>query len=126
MKTKVFDPIVRLTSQMMMEKIKVGFGDKILIIRANKLSYLGCWIGLMFKTKNSKNLLFDLPGKWGIHSFFVFFPFLALWLNKKNKVLEWKIVKPFSFFVKPKKEFAKLIEIPVNEENKEILSIFRR
>ncbi|HLF53612.1 MAG TPA: hypothetical protein VI544_00355 [Candidatus Nanoarchaeia archaeon] len=109
-----------------MEKIKVGFGNKKIIFSVKRLSYANYWIGLMFKTKNSENLLFDLPGKWGIHSFFVFFPFLALWLDEKNKIMEWKIVKPFSFFVKPRKRFSKLIEIPINNKNEPILSIFRR
>ncbi len=110
----------------MMEKIKVGFGSRKLSLDVKRLSYWNYWIGLMFKSKNSENLLFDLSGRWGIHSWFVFFPFLALWLDEKNKVIEWKIVKPFSFFVCPKKKFAKLVEIPVNSKNKQITSIFRR
>lgn len=109
-----------------MEKIKVGFGNKKIIFGVRRLSYFNYWIGLMFKTKNSENLLFDLPGKWGIHSLFVFFPFLALWLDEKNNVMEWKIVKPFSFFVKPRKKFSKLVEIPINNKNSSLLSIFRR
>jgi len=108
------------------EKIRVGFGNKKFSLSVRRLSYPGYFIGLMFKSINSENLLFDLPGKWGIHSFFVFFPFLALWLDEKNNILEWRIVKPFSFFVKPKRKFAKLIEIPISSENKKIISIFRR
>lgn len=109
-----------------MEKIRVGFGSKRFSLSVRRLSYCEYFIGLMFKSKDSENLLFDLPGRWGIHSFFVFFSFLALWLDKKNSVVEWKIVKPFSFFVKPKRKFARLVEIPVNSKNKKIISIFRR
>lgn len=109
-----------------MEKIIVGFGSKKFFLNVRRLSYLNFFIGLMFKSKDSENLLFDFGGRWGIHSWFVFFPFLALWLNKKNKVIEWKIVKPFSFFIKPERKFAKLIEVPVNSKNREMVSFFRR
>jgi len=109
-----------------MEKIKIGFGNKKILVNTRKLSYFDYFRGLMFKTKNSENLLFDFGGRWGIHSFFVFFSFLALWLDEKNKVVEWKVVKPFSSFVRPKKKFAKLIEIPLNDKNREVLAVFRR
>ena len=105
-------------------KLKAGFGNKKFNIEVKKLSYFSYWLGLMFKFKNSENLLFDLPGKWGIHSFFVFFPFLALWLDDKNKVIKHKIVNPFTFYVNPGKKFAKLVEIPLNDKNKSIISIF--
>ncbi len=105
-------------------KIKIGFKSRKIKIEVKKLSCLNYFLGLMFKTRNSPNLLFDLPGKWGIHSFFVFFSFLALWVDEKNNVLGWKIVKPFSFHVSPGKKFAKLIEIPLNKQNKSIISIF--
>ena len=109
-----------------MKQIKVGFGNKIFYLDVKKLSYAGFLTGLMFKSKNSENLLFDMPGEWGIHSFFVFFPFLALWLDEKNNVVDWKIVKPFSLFVKPKRKFSKLVEIPLNLKSQKIISIFRR
>ncbi len=123
MKTKVFDPIRGLTSQIMM-RLRVGFGSRKINIKARKLSFKEQFVGLMFKSKNSENLLFDLPGKWGVHSFFVFFPFLALWLNEKNKVIGHKIVKPFTFYVNPGKKFARLVEIPLNDKNKAIISVF--
>ena len=72
--------------------------------------------GLMFaRKKNAKILLFDLGKKCRepINSFFVFFPFIAVWLDGKN-VIDVKIVKPFLPFVRPKKSFDKLIEIPLN------------
>lgn len=107
-----------------MKSIKVGFKGKKISVRVKELSYFFYWLGLMFKSRDSENLLFDLPGRWGIHSFFVFFPFLALWLDEKNKVLEWKVVKPFSVYVKPRKKFAKLVEIPINSKNKGLIQNF--
>ena len=105
-------------------QIKVGFRKKRIGISAKRVSMLGASIGLMFRTKNTENLLFDLPGRWGIHSFFVFFPFLALWLDEKNRVLELKVVKPFTFHAMPKKRFAKLVEIPINMGNRQLVSDF--
>ncbi|MEM4259256.1 MAG: hypothetical protein QXS38_00635 [Candidatus Pacearchaeota archaeon] len=105
-------------------KIKVSLKDKKFSIKVKELTNFGCFFGLMFKSRNSENLLFNLPGKWGIHSFFVFFPFLAIWLDEKNKIIEWKVVNPFSFYIKPQRKFSKLIEIPLNEANKRRLSYF--
>jgi uncharacterized membrane protein (UPF0127 family) len=107
-----------------MKSIKVGFKGKKISIEARKLSFREQFMGLMFKSRNSENLLFDYPGKWGIHSFFVFFPFLAIWVDNKNKVQELRVVKPFTFYVEPKQEFARLIELPINERNKKIINIF--
>ena len=80
----------------------------------------------MFKKKTTENLLFECNEKTRlrIHSYFVFFDFLAIWLDKENKVLEWKIVKSFTSNVKPKRSFFKLIEIPFNKKNEEIIKSF--
>lgn len=80
-------------------------------------------IGLMFKSRNTKALLFGSkkPFQKAIHSYFVFFPFVAVWLDEKNNVVEIKIVRPFTFMCKPKKTFTKLVEIPLNPKyNKEV------
>jgi uncharacterized membrane protein (UPF0127 family) len=86
--------------------------------------------GLMFSSrKNARALLFNFrkPTNLAIHSFFVFYPFLAVWLDNKNKVVKMSIVKPFTPFVKPKKSFLKLIEIPLNEKYEKITkSIYHR
>jgi uncharacterized membrane protein (UPF0127 family) len=106
-------------------KIKVGFGRKRMFVDVTKVSPFESF-GLMFRTRWTGNLLFDFKkeGKWAISAFFVFFSFLALWLDEKNNVLEYKIVKPFTFSVQPKNEFAKLIEIPLNNKNKNLISHF--
>ncbi len=73
--------------------------------------------GLMFcRKKNARALLFDFEKsvKLNIHSFFVFFPFVAVWLDDKNKIIEIKIVRPFTVAVNPKKPYQKLVEIPMN------------
>lgn len=107
-----------------MKKLRVGFGNKLFEVEARELRELEMFLGLMFRTKNTRNLVFEKRGRWGIHSFFVFFDFLALWLDKNNEVIEYKIVKPFTPYVAPSREFARLVEIPLNEENREIVGLF--
>ena len=101
----------------------IKYKKKKVEIPVKKISEFGKFSGLMLKTKNSENLLFEFKknANLKIHSFFVFFPFLAIWLDKKNRVLEIKIVKPFSISVGIKKSFSKLIELPFNNKNKGIL-----
>ena len=95
-------------------------------IPVKKVSSFGKILGLMFKAKNTENLLFEFrkKTKMSIHSFFVFFPFLAIWLDDENKVINFKIIKPFTLKVKPKKPFSKLVEVPFNNKNKKILGFF--
>lgn len=100
-------------------------GSKIIeISNVKKLSSFGKVIGLMFcRRKNAKALLFEFKkqSKIKIHSLFVFFPFVAVWLDDKNKIVDRKIVKPFRFSVFPKKSFSKLIEIPIDERHMKIV-----
>ena len=88
-----------------------------------KVSEFGKFSGLMFKGKNTENLLFEFRN-WktaGIHSFFVFFSFAAVWLDKKNNVVDFEVVRPFRFLVNSKKPSTKLVELPINYENREII-----
>lgn len=86
--------------------------------------------GLMFSSrKNARALLFKFnkPTRLAIHSFFVFYPFLAIWLDEKNKAVKISVVKPFNPFVKPKKSFTKLIEIPLSKKYRKIIkNIYHR
>ena len=81
------------------------------------------FFGLMFRSKKTKALLFDFKkrNKLGLHSFFVFFPFIALWLDEENNVLELRKVKPWKLFVGPNNSFFKILEIPVNKRYKTII-----
>jgi len=104
----------------------IYFKKKKLKINAKKVSSLGKISGLMFKTRNTKSLIFKFNRKTNmrIHSYFVFFNFLAIWLDENDKVIEYKIVKPFTLSVRPKKSFCKLIEIPISGKNQEIIKFF--
>ena len=102
----------------------IKIGGKKINISCKKVSFFGGVRGLMFRNKETKNLLFEYSGS--IHSFFVFFNFLIIWLDKKNNVVDFKIIKPFRFHVKTEKKFKKFIEIPLNSKNKKIIDFFRR
>ncbi|MBU0467290.1 MAG: DUF192 domain-containing protein [Nanoarchaeota archaeon] len=106
--------------------MKINFNKKWIDIDLRKTSQLGKVFGLMFKSSKTQNLLFEFSDREikTIHSFFVFFPFLAVWLDKKNKVLDYKLVKPFTLAVNSKTAPKKLIEIPLNNKNKKIVEIF--
>ena len=106
----------------------INYSGKNLKINARNLGFFFRFIGLMFKGKDIGNLLFDFREDVGlsIHSLFVFFPFLAIWLDSKNNVLECRIVRPFCFNIKPKRNFRKLVEIPLKYKNEKIDEILSR
>jgi len=74
--------------------------------------------GLMFRTRKTKPLLFEFnqATRMAIHSLFVFFPFNAIWLDENNKIIEQRVVRPFTFSICPRKPFRKLIEIPISKK----------
>jgi len=82
-------------------------------------------IGLMFSKRNSRPLLFDFKKltREAIHSFFVFFPFIAIWLDENNNVIETQVVRPFTLLVRPRKQFYRLIEIPLNDKYKQLIKL---
>jgi uncharacterized membrane protein (UPF0127 family) len=82
--------------------------------------------GLMFsRGENAEILLFSFKRKQkiNIHSFFVFFRFVALWLDNKNSVIDMKIVRPFTLSIS-QKPACNLIEIPFNKKNKKLINFF--
>ena len=109
------------------KKIQFGFHDKKIEISVKKFSGIGNFTsGLMFLSrKKAKALLFEFkkPERFSITSLFVFFPFIALWLDDKNNVIEMKIVKPFTWHIPSRKPYCRLLEIPFNDKYKDILEI---
>ncbi len=99
------------------EKISFLYKDRRFSVSVKECSELEKATGLMFKSEeNASPLLFSFekPTRFWIHSLFVPFPFMAVWLDGKNKVVGIRRVEPYTLSVKPKKPFTKLIEIPVN------------
>ncbi|MDD5224691.1 MAG: DUF192 domain-containing protein [bacterium] len=68
--------------------------------------------GLMFSRR--KNILLVLPregrNRAAIHSFFVFFPFQAVFINSRNEVVDSKRMKPFRVF-RPRKPASHVLEV---------------
>ncbi len=71
--------------------------------------------GLMFSKK--KNVLLTVPyeskSHAAIHSFFVFFPFYAIFLDSNKEVVDFKKMKPFQIY-SPKKSAKYILELCEN------------
>lgn len=119
-------PYIFLNSLKNMNLIIVHFKGKRKAISVNRLSFLGKLRGLMFRTRETPNLLFEFgkPKKISLHSWFVFFPFLVLWIDEKNQILEVRKVMPFTTTIMPSKPFRKIVEMPFSRQNKDIISFF--
>jgi len=91
-----------------------------------KVNFVGEAIGLMFsRRQKADSLLFEFkkPTEIKIHSYFVFFSFIAIWLDKESNIIELRKIKPFEISNGIKKPYFKLIEIPINEKNKERIKL---
>ena len=106
--------------------MKLRFKGKNIEINAKVCNNFKKFIGLMFcRREKAKALLFEFKKSTQIriHSCFVFFPFLALWLDKQNKIIDLKIVKPFNWNIFSGKSCQKVIEIPINKKYSRIVKI---
>lgn len=87
-------------------------------------------LGLMFRTSDTENLLFDFSreGNQGrqLTAWFVFFPFYAVWLNKRGKAVDICYIKPWEFYIHTRKNFSTILEFPVNSRNRKLIQILRR
>ncbi|VVB98389.1 putative ACR [uncultured archaeon] len=69
-------------------------------------------LGLMFSDR--KNILFVLGSEriFGIHSFFVFFPFDAVYLDEKKRIVDVvRGIAPFTLYVENKRPAKYLLEL---------------
>ena len=92
-------------------------------VEAERKSLVGKMTGLMFRSRNTRNMLFSFGknSKVALHSWFVFFPFLCLWLDNKMNVVEMEVVMPFSTRIVPKNGFKHVLELPFNDDNSKII-----
>ena len=103
-------------------KIKI----KDLFLDVKKCNGLHRVKGLMFSRKEkAKALLFDFnkPSRITIHSLFVFFPFVVVWLDSKGKVIVIRKIKPFTLSVSIKKPYSRIIEIPMNKKYSDVVKL---
>ena len=111
----------------MKKKIIIHYKKRRIKIIAEECNFLIKFAGLMFsRREKAKILLFRFGNKRKImiHSFCVFYPFVAVWLDEKNRIVDLKIVKPFILCVSHKNKADKLIEIPLNRKNKKLAKFF--
>lgn len=111
------------------KELIIGYPNKKIKVSVKECNLFWKSVGLMFSRRETANILlfsFKNKQKIAIHSFFVFYKFLAVWLDENNKVVDLKIVKPFTFCVFPSRDSFKLVEIPINRNNKNLISFFRR
>ena len=100
---------------------------KILIPNVKKVSGFEKGIGLMFSSREkAKALLFEFekPTKMSYTSLFVFFPFIIIWLDSSNNVLDFRKAIPFTFNIPSRKLYKKVLEIPFNSNYEEIIKKF--
>lgn len=98
------------------KKIFFKYKGKKINLEVSRVPWWYEGIGLMFsKKKKAEALLFSFrkPTRMAIFSLFIPFEFLAVWLDKENKVIEIKVVKRGEINVSPSRKFVKLVEIPV-------------
>lgn len=108
----------------MNKKIFLDFGRKKIPIEAHVVRGFGRFAGLMFSRKEKARVLlfeFRKPVRLAIHSLFVFFPFIAIWIDENGKIIDIKKVKPFSLTICPEKNFSSFVEVPLNKKNKNIV-----
>jgi len=109
-----------------MQAIKIKHKGKTFEVQAEIVGFFGRLRGLMFRHKNNCPALlfeFDKNTRLGIHSCFVNFPFIAVWLDDKNEILGIRTVSPWKLSVKPKKSYQKLLEVPINERYHWIIGV---
>ena len=93
-------------------------------ISVKKVSWFRKGIGLMFLSrKKAKALLFEFEKsvKISFTSLFVFFPFVIIWLDSKNNVLDFRKVNPFELHIPSIKPFRRVLEVPFNNDYFEII-----
>ncbi len=101
------------------QKVSLEHKGKRFSFDAKICGFFDTILGLMFKSrKNAQALLFkfDKPSRTKLHSFFVFFPFVVVWLDNKGKIIVIKKVKPFTPVISIKKPYSRIIEIPINKK----------
>ena len=104
--------------------INLNYKGKKYLLKVKQVGFFREAWGLMFVPKlRAKPLVFEFEKstKMAIHSWFVFFPFIAIWLDANNNILEFKIVKPFKFHISPSIKYNKLVEVPLISKYAQIM-----
>ncbi len=106
------------------KRIRLTYGKEKFEINLRVCGFFKKAFGLMFTPREkARALLFDFPNptRMAITAWFVFFPFVAIWLDENGKIMSVKTVKPFKSSLRPNEKFSKLIEIPINSKYSRIV-----
>jgi len=106
------------------KKICLSYKNKKIEIDVKACNFFETGRGLTFRfRKKAPALLFNQwrRGSMALTALFVFFPFLVLWVDKDNKILEIKRVRPFTSWIDSKTNYSKIIEIPINEKYQDFI-----
>ena len=90
--------ILILVKKKRLKKMKIGlkYKNKSINLEVKRCGFFEKGRGLTFRFRESaRSLLFDFGRKelMSLTALFVFFPFMVLWLDDKNRILEIKEVK---------------------------------
>ena len=98
---------------MVSKKVSFNYRGKKIELTARRCGVFN--LGLMFRTRNTKPCLFEFnhPEKFKLTALFVFFPFLVVWLDGDNNVLDIREIKPFTFSISARVSFVRIAEIPL-------------
>jgi uncharacterized membrane protein (UPF0127 family) len=104
-------------------EVKFNYMKKKISLEVRKVPKIFEGIGLMFSRRSTKPLIFSFkkPVNLKIHSWFVFYEFLALWFDENMKLIDKKVVKPFQVGILPSRKFKYLIEIPFHSNSDGVL-----
>lgn len=112
---------------MELKRVGLRYKDEKILLDLKVCNFFCRGIGLMFtRREKAKALLFDFknPVLQAIHSLFVFFDFIAIWIDEEGKIVEVKMVTPWTFSILPSRKFKRLVEIPINEKYLAVSSLF--
>lgn len=80
--------------------------------------------GLMFRRLGNAPILsfsWKEDTNVSLHSLFVFFPFIVIFLDDKNNILEMREIFPWNLAIESKKKFSRIIEIPVSQKHRRLI-----
>ncbi|MBT4258257.1 hypothetical protein HOD88_03695 [archaeon] len=102
----------------MEEEICIKKGKENILLNVRKQSFFDMGRGLLFYPREKAPALIfysSHPKLDAIHSCFLFFDFLAIWLDKNNNVLEIRKIRPWQIHSNHDGDWKKLIEIPISK-----------
>lgn len=107
-----------------MQKVRFSLGKKRFSVNVHETGFFRRGTGLMFRSSNTNNLLFVFPKARRVlmTALFVFFPFMAVWLDNKGRVVDLAFVHPFVFSFSPRVKANYLLELPYNAKNAALIA----